>query len=388
MLQLSIILICFLSPLFILWLTYKYPILNKVGTMVLAYAIGCLLGLTGIIPSTDEAHATQTLVATITIPLAIPLMLFSADIKAWMHLAPMFLKSLLMGILACVGAALVSYAFCCKDYNELYANICGMLTGLYTGGNANLASLKVALNVSDEDYLLINTYDMAASAIYLIFVIFFGQKVLQYLLPRFKGDKDKVSTENITTEDYSSQLFMGLFRTDNLKDLLLSILLTLAVVGVGAGVAMLFPSDMFQSIFILAISTFAVLASLNKRVKSLKRTFEAGTYFILVFSIAVSSQMNLSMFSNPDPTLLKLTFLMTFLVLIFHVVLNALLRIDVDTTLTTSISLICSPPFVPVISSVLGNKAVIGPGIVVGLCGYTIGTYLGFGVAMLLQWIG
>ncbi len=48
--------------------------------------------------------------------------------------------------------------------------------------------------------------------------------------------------------------------------------------------------------------------------------------------------------------------------------------VDTDTTLTTSISLICSPPFAPVMGSALGNKAVIGPGIAVGLFGYAIGT--------------
>jgi len=34
--------------------------------------------------------------------------------------------------------------------------------------------------------------------------------------------------------------------------------------------------------------------------------------------------------------------------------------------------------------SALGNKAVIGPGIAVGLFGYAIGTYFGFTIAQLL----
>ena len=38
----------------------------------------------------------------------------------------------------------------------------------------------------------------------------------------------------------------------------------------------------------------------------------------------------------------------------------------------------------PVMGSALGNKAVIGPGIAVGLFGYAIGTYFGFAIARLL----
>ncbi|MBR2202486.1 MAG: DUF819 family protein [Bacteroidales bacterium] len=78
---------------------------------------------------------------------------------------------------------------------------------------------------------------------------------------------------------------------------------------------------------------------------------------------------------------------MTFGSLIFHVLLNAIMRVDTDTTLTTSISLICSPPFAPVMGSVLHNKAVIGPGIAVGLFGYAIGTYFGFGLAKMLLFL-
>ena len=71
-----------------------------------------------------------------------------------------------------------------------------------------------------------------------------------------------------------------------------------------------------------------------------------------------------------------------------HVLLNAMFRIDTDTTLATSISLICSPPFVPVVAGAVRNKAIIGPGIAVGLFGYAVGTYVGFVLAKLLMAIG
>ena len=60
------------------------------------------------------------------------------------------------------------------------------------------------------------------------------------------------------------------------------------------------------------------------------------------------------------------------------------MRVDTDTTLVSSISLICSPPFVPVMAGALNNRAVIGPGIAVGLIGYAVGTYLGYAVALAL----
>lgn len=382
-----VILLCVFSPLFILWLTYKSTLLNKVGSIIIAYIIGCVLGLTGLIPDTEEMHSLQTNIASAAIPFAIPLLLLSADLKAWAKLAPSFIKSTLFGLLGCAIAITIGFLLYGQSDPTLFAHIGGMLTGLYTGGNANLASLKIALEVEDATYILVSAYSTLMSAVYLFFVIIAGKRVLRFIMPDFKEDKT-IEDTTIQIENHERELFLGLFRKDNLKHLGLSLLLTIGIIALGAGVAFLFPKDAFQSIFILSISLFAILASLNKRVRHLKRTFEAGTYFILIFSVAVASQVSLKTLTEVNPDIFLFTTVATLGALLFHVLLSALFRIDTDTTLTTSISLICSPPFAPVMGSALHNKAVIGPGIAVGLFGYAIGTYLGFGIAKMLIAIG
>ena len=378
-----IILFCILSPLLILWLTYKSAVLNKVGSIIIAYIIGCTLGLTGIIPDTEETHSVQTAIASAAIPLAIPLLLFSADLKAWARLAPSFIKSTLLGLLGCAIAITLGFFLYGQEDPTLFAHIGGMLTGLYTGGNANLASLKIALGVDDATYILVSAYSTLMSAVYLFFVIIFGKRILRLFMPDFKADKTAEDT-SIQIENHDRELFLGLFRRDNLRHLGLSLLLTIAIIALGAGAASLFPKDAFQSVFILSISLFAILASLHPKVRQLKRTFEAGTFFILIFSVAVASQVSLKTLTEVNPHIFLFTTVATLGALIFHVLLSALFRIDTDTTLTTSISLICSPPFAPVMGSALHNKAVIGPGIAVGLFGYAIGTYFGFGIAHFL----
>lgn len=384
--SLFIIGFCIFAPLGILWLTYKSALLNKIGSIIIAYIIGCALGLTGIIPDTEETHSLQTSIASVAIPFAIPLLLFSADIRSWTKLAPNFIKSTILGILGCVTSITIGFLICQQDSSSTLANIGGMLTGLYTGGNANLASLKIALGVDDATYILVSAYSTVMSAIYLFFVIIIGKKVLLYFMPDFKEDKD-IEKTSMQIESHEHELFLGLFRKDNLKHLGISILLTITIIAIGTGIASMFPSGMFQSIFILCISTLSILASLNKQVRRLKRTFEAGTYFILIFSIAVASQVSLKTLTEINPNIFIFNTIATLGALFFHVLFNALFRIDTDTTLTTSIALICSPPFAPVMGSVLHNKAVIGPGIAVGLFGYAAGTYLGFCVAKMLLFI-
>ena len=378
-----VILICVFSPLLILWLTYKSSMLRKVGSIIIAYIIGCTLGLTGLIPDTTEMHDVQTAIASAAIPFAIPLLLLSADLKAWARLAPAFIKSTIFGLLGCAIAITIGFLFYGQGDRTLFAYIGGMLTGLYTGGNANLASLKIALGVDETTYILVSAYSTVMSAIYLFFVIIVGKKLLRLFMPDFKDDKT-IEDTTIQIENHETELFLGLFRKDNLKHLGLSLLLTIVIIALGAGVASLVPKDAFQSVFILSISLFSILASLHPKVRSLKRTFEAGTYFILIFSVAVASQVSLKTLTDVNPDIFLFTTVATLGALFFHVLLSALFRIDTDTTLTTSISLICSPPFAPVMGSALGNKAVIGPGIAVGLFGYAIGTYFGFTIAQLL----
>ncbi len=383
MAQSFVILICLFTPLGILWLTYKSIALRKVGSIIIAYIVGCTLGLTGIIPDTEEMHSLQTTIASAAIPFAIPLLLFSADLKAWARLAPAFIKSTIFGMLGCAFAITIGFFIYGKSDPTLFAHVGGMLTGLYTGGNANLASLKIALGVDDATYILTSAYSTVLSAIYLFFVIIFGKRILRLFMPDFKEDKT-IEDKTIKIENHEDELFWGLFRKDNLKHLGMGLLLTIFIIALGAGIASLFPKDAFQSVFILSISLFSIFASLNRRVRGLKRTFEAGTFFILIFSMAVASQVSLKTLTDINPDIFLFITVATLGSLFFHVVLSAIFRIDTDTTLTTSISLICSPPFAPVMGSALKNKAVIGPGIAVGLFGYAIGTYFGFGLTQLL----
>ena len=381
--SLAIIAVCLFTPLLILWLTWRFPVLNKVGTIIIAYVIGCLLGLTGLIPDTPEVHKVQTDIATYTIPFAIPLLLFSSNLKSWMRLAPSFIKSTLFGILGCCIAIVIGFLICAGDDREAFASIGGMLTGLYTGGNANLASIKMALGVDDTTYIITSAYSTLLSAVYLFFVIIFGKRVLRLLLPDFPKEKVAPSGD-VEMKNHDNELFYGLFRRSNLRTMAQALLLTVIIIAVGAGIALLCPKRMFQTVFILSISTLAIIASTFKRVRTMERTFEAGTYLILVFSIAVASQVTTGTLGNIDPHIFLFITIATLGSLLMHVLLSALFRVDTDTTLATSISLICSPPFVPVVAGAVKNKTIIGPGIAVGLFGYAVGTYVGFLLAQLL----
>ena len=57
-----------------------------------------------------------------------------------------------------------------------------MLVGVYTGGTPNLVSLKVALGVDPNLFVMTSTYDMIVGAITIIFFITIGPKIFRAYL--------------------------------------------------------------------------------------------------------------------------------------------------------------------------------------------------------------
>ncbi|MBQ5639843.1 MAG: DUF819 family protein, partial [Bacteroidales bacterium] len=60
-------------------------------------------------------------------------------------------------------------------------------------------------------------------------------------------------------------------------------------------------------------------------------------------------------------------------------------KIDADTTVITSNTLINSPITVPMIAASMKNKNAIIPGITNGVMGFAVGNYLGFIIYQLLN---
>jgi hypothetical protein len=87
----------------------------------------------------------------------------------------------------------------------------------------------MALGVDDATYILVSAYSTVMSAIYLFLVIIVGKKALLHFMPDFKEDKNMEKTP-LQIENHEHELFLGLFRKDNLKHLGIGLLLTIAII--------------------------------------------------------------------------------------------------------------------------------------------------------------
>ena len=372
-----------LFPALLLYLCNKYKILDQIGSVVLAYFFGLILGNSGILP--EGSKQIQELITMITVPLALPLLLFSLQLKNMKNLAAKTLLSMLLSVISLFIIIYIGWIFWGDKIPENW-KVAGMLVGVYTGGTPNLASIKTALDVSSETYILVHTYDTIISALFILFFISIGQKVYSWFLPKFKTGQNtniKIETQRLQVDDMNS--YHGIFKKKTFIPLLGAIGISVLILAIGGGLSELVPKHVSMLTAILSITTLGILASLIPKINKIEKTFQAGMYFILIFCLDVAS---MAKFENLDISSLYLFYYIAFAIIgtmLLHILFSAIFKVDTDTTIITSTSLICSPPFVPVVAGALKNKEVILPGLTVGIVGYAVGNYLGVLLAMFLE---
>ena len=369
------------SPYFILLLTKRYKILDKIGAVLLCYVLGFIAGVSGFLPK--DSDTVQEIITSASIPLALPLLLFGSNFKQWVKLAGRTFISMLLAIIALIMVVTVSWILF-GDRLPGSWQISGLLIGLYTGGTPNLASIQAALDISPEIYLMVNTYDIFVSAIFLLIIMSTGRKLFGKILPHYKAIEDNKENinyyEKMITDSYS-----GIFKANIFIKLLYALGAAIVIAGISAGLSFLITGEISMLIVILSITTLSLTASFIPNLNKAPKTFEAGMYLILVFSITVASMVNIDNIINISPALFWFVATVVFGTFILHVIFSAIFKSDTDTTLITATALICSPPFVPVVAGVLKNKQIILSGLTIGIIGYAIGNYLGVLIAVLLK---
>ena len=414
-----LVLLYFFFPLVIILLCRKWPLINKLGSIVLAYGFGLLFGTSGILPSGSDSYnfalqgrlsipetEIQALLAegkisesdlyvnsiatvqdnliNIMALLSFPLLLFSLNIKRWLRYAKDGFISMALALIS-VAIVVVSGYFIFRHVVPESWRVAGMLVGVYTGGTPNLVSLKVALGVDPDLFVMTSTYDMILGAITLIFMITVGPRLIRAILPPFKHHVVE-GTDEAIAETESFEDFSGMLKKKRLLPLLKAFFLAVLIFAVSFGLSFLFPKDLLTVVVILSVTTLSILASLNRSVNRIEKTFQLGMYFILVFSFAVASMADLSrFFSIGFLGLFGYISYAYFGSLLLHLLLSKIFRVNADDYLITTTAFVFSPPFVPVVAGALKNKDVIITGITVGILGYIIGNYLGIGLGYFLK---
>ena len=361
-----------LFPALVIWLGSRVKLIEKLGIVIVCYLCGMLLGNSGLLP--ESFHGVQTTLQDISVCLALPFVLFSLDFKKWIKTARSAIVSMLFSIVSlAVVVLLLHLAFCGIDPNT--AQYAGLSMGVYTGGTPNIASIKTAIGVDEETFILFTTYDAVLGMAYILFVTSIAQKFFQKVFGLKPYSAELKKEISVTRDDYDYS-YDGIFEPAVFKKLCLAFLLSAAILGVSYIAGLQVPGYE-TAVTILCITTISILCSFIAPVRNIKKTTPAGMYIIYVFCFTVATMANFSKLLHINWVIMLFILLAMFGTMTLHAVLCRIAGIDSDTMIITSVSAICSPPFVPVAADALKNRAVMVSGLATGIIGYAIGNYLG-----------
>ncbi|MFA6801082.1 MAG: DUF819 family protein [Acholeplasmataceae bacterium] len=373
-------------PLIIL--KYQKFVLTKwFGTIGTAYLFGILISVFSFIFKDNTFSLSLNtdmgeIVSHIAITLAIPLLLFGANIKEVSKLSKTMMVSFISLIVSVIiVSSLVNYLFA-----NQYAHgsiISAMAVGMYTGGTPNFNAIAKMLFLDNSSIALANLSDMVIGGIYYLFLLTLAKPILSLVLKKSKyhlSKIDKVEISNV--DDYDTEGFK--FSKGLINSILISFLgvLISGILGFGLWIILGMEdgrmNDYLVPVMLIGVTIYGIIISLKSKLHEVKHTNVVGQYMILVFSFSLASSIDFTKIGTVIfPTLIILTSI-TVGVTLLHILINFFFKIDADATIVTLTAGIYGPAFIPAITKQIKNEDLTVPGLIVGSVGYAIGTFLGY----------
>jgi uncharacterized membrane protein len=365
---------CLLAPAVAIWVADRFKPAKVLGPVVLAYATGILVAN---LPGVRFDEGLGTSIGGAAVLAAIPMLLFSSDVRKWASLARSLIVSFVCAcVAAVVAAAAVGWAF--RGWTDEWWKIAGMLVGVYVGGSANMSAVGFALGTRQETFVVLNAADLVMGGAYLMFLLSVAQRLLGKVLRPFTaaGHHDFVEHPGETLSKWTRH---------HVKPMALSFALTLLIAGASVGLSFAVMRELHIGVVMLGVTTFGIAASFSKKVRTLEGSFELGEYALLIFCVAMGSLADVTRVSGASATLFSFVAMVMVGAALIHFALCWVFKIDVDTAIISSTATIFGPPFIGPVAAALKNRALVGPGLTLGLAGIALGTYLGLATAWALR---
>jgi uncharacterized membrane protein len=380
-----IVVVMLAGPRLMVALSKRVRLLGILGPVFFCYAGGFLLSLA--IPDTSLAMD----ISEVLIPIAIPLILFSADLSSVKRLAKPMLNSFLLMIAAVTLVSGIAYAVFRTQLADAY-KYAGMIIGLYTGGTPNLMAIGSALSVGDSHIVLANTADVVVGGIYFLLLISVMPRIARRFLKPFKpAGETSAPSDGETYLRNLEESFIPAKEPFSVKSILRRapiVLLGVLSLVVAAGLAMLITGELNVVVIMLVVTSCGIGFSFIKKVRSAPGSYSAGQYLILMFSIGIGLSFDFSAIRMESIMFLAMFALAQFGAIIVHLILAKICKIDADTALITSTAGIYGPAFIAPTADALNNREIVLPGLICGILGYAVGNYLGIGFSFVLKSIG
>ncbi len=348
---------------------------RKVSGAFLILVISALVANLGLIPHEAPVYGSF---AGIFVPLAIPLLLFQADLaRVLRETGPVLTAFGICVVLTMIGALVGAALF---DLDQ-EAKIAGALTASYIGGSVNFVATAQAVEFTDQSlYLATLAADLVGAVVYLSLLMAMPAFAL---LRRFMPSKYISASGEMIAEAPPADAD-DRERPFELAGASLAIAVSVAICAVAQGVAGLIGQP---QLFILLVTAGALLVANFARplVRRFNAEFAIGTWLMYAFFAAIGAGADVATVIATAPAILGFILTLVFTHLILLVIVGRLMKLDLAEVMVASNACILGPATAAAMPAGLGWRSLVTPGLLTGILGYAIGTFCGVGITGLLS---
>ena len=363
---------------------------SKMSGAIVALLGALILTNVGIIPT--NCVFFDDIVWGYVVPMAIPLLLLSCDIRKIGREAGKILIIFLIGAVGTAIGAVLGYNLLAGKVDNL-AGVAAMMTGSYIGGTVNFAAMSAAFEVPGEASSAAVVADNLLMTLY--FFVLIAIPSIKFFRSKFTHPHlDEVEAQGVSEEAKTQAAAFWGKKPISLCDIAINFAISVIVVWVSTEIAgfisAAFPTnegrgvvnDLIGGLFgnkylILTTISMIIATAFSKPLEKLGGSQEIGTYLIYLFFFVIGAPASIKAIFLNAPLLLVFCAIMVIVNMLFCFVFGKIFKFDLEDCILASNACIGGPTTAAAMAISKGWIKLVGPIMLVGTLGYVIGTYFG-----------
>ncbi len=357
------------------WLDRRFPLLGKVGASLMAIVFGAVLSNAGVVPASSEVYDGILGVAT---SLAIAWLLLSVDLRDLKKAGAKTAAAFGVAVVGTVLGAFVAAAVYESRFGDDTWRLAAALTGTYSGGSLNFASVGRAVDLSGTLFAGAVAADNLATGLWLAATLTLPVWLRRFFPPAMPPGESQVPAARAPArEPQDARGHHPYFVSERMS-----------AVGTAnifaAGLALVWASEWLGGLAgvpaILWLTTLALVLGHSPWYRQAPGAMQLGSVSLHFFFVLIGILSRFSEIAAVGPAVLFFTLLVVGVHGVFVFAAGKLLRLDVGTIAVASQAAVGGPSSALAVAVSREWRHLVLPGVAVGLLGYAVGTYLGLAV--------
>lgn len=375
-----------------IWLEQKYTWASKVTGAIIALVGAMALSNFNVIPTESPVYDN---VWGYVVPLAIPMLLFQANIKKIWKESGRMLAIFCIGSVGTAIGVVVAFLLVKNGVPQLY-KVAAMICGSYIGGGVNFVAMSEAFKAPGEIVSATIVADNMVMAAY--FFVLMTIPTMAFFRKFYKHPHvDEVESGAGIDENLASKYWQS--KEISLKNIAFAVGTSFVIVAFSVQLAAFFGGvipkgtpamDAVNSFFgnkylILTTVTMLLATFAEKYFGNAPGASEIGTFLIYIFFVVIGVPASIPMIIQKSPLLLVFCLVVVLINMSWMLIIGRIFKFDLEEILIASNANIGGPTTAAAMAIAKGWTKLIGPAILVGVFGYIIGNYIAIPIGNMLS---